>query len=70
MIETTKDRLLSLIMEGARQNRQEGFGLFKGDMGVCLALFVLNREKKALEPILSRNIIKLQITDNHILSKV
>lgn len=24
----------------------------------------------ALEPILSRNIIKLQITDNHILSKV
>ena len=45
MIETTKDRLLSLIMEGARQNRQEGFGLFKGDMGVCLALFVLNREK-------------------------
>ena len=46
MIETTKDRLLSLIMEGARQNRQEGFGLFKGDMGVCLALFVLNREKK------------------------
>ena len=45
-MKTTKDRLLSLIMEGARQNRQEGFGLFKGDMGVCLALFVLNREKK------------------------
>ena len=32
MMKTTKDRLLSLIMEGARQNRQEGFGLFKGDM--------------------------------------
>lgn len=27
-------------------------------------------EEEALEPILSRNIIKLQITDNHILSKV
>ena len=27
-------------------------------------------EGLALEPILSRNIIKLQITDNHILSKV
>ena len=27
-------------------------------------------ERQALEPILSRNIIKLQITDNHILSKV
>lgn len=27
-------------------------------------------EFQALEPILSRNIIKLQITDNHILSKV
>ena len=27
-------------------------------------------ECKALEPILSRNIIKLQITDNHTLSKV
>lgn len=27
-------------------------------------------EIQALEPILSRNIIKLQITDNHILSKV
>lgn len=26
-------------------------------------------ETKALEPMLSRNIIKLQITDNHILSK-
>lgn len=26
-------------------------------------------ERQALEPILSRNIIKLQITDNHILSK-
>ena len=26
-------------------------------------------EMKALEPMLSRNIIKLQITDNHILSK-
>ncbi|WP_229033924.1 hypothetical protein [Parabacteroides distasonis] len=26
-------------------------------------------EIKALEPMLSRNIIKLQITDNHILSK-
>lgn len=26
-------------------------------------------EEKALEPMLSRNIIKLQITDNHILSK-
>lgn len=27
-------------------------------------------ERQALEPILSRNIIKLQITDNQILSKV
>ena len=27
-------------------------------------------EREALEPTLSRNIIKLQITDNHILSKV
>ena len=27
-------------------------------------------EREALEPILSRNIIKLQITDNQILSKV
>ena len=27
-------------------------------------------ERQALEPILSRNIIKLQITDNHILSKM
>lgn len=27
-------------------------------------------ERQALEPTLSRNIIKLQITDNHILSKV
>ena len=26
-------------------------------------------ERKALEPTLSENIIKLQITDNHILSK-
>ena len=26
-------------------------------------------ERQALEPTLSRNIIKLQITDNHILSK-
>ena len=26
-------------------------------------------ERRALEPMLSRNIIKLQITDNHILSK-
>ena len=26
-------------------------------------------ERQALEPMLSRNIIKLQITDNHILSK-
>ena len=45
-METTKDHLLSLIMEGAEQNRQEGLGLFKGDMGVCLALCTLNREKK------------------------
>lgn len=27
-------------------------------------------EREVLEPILSRNIIKLQITDNQILSKV
>lgn len=27
-------------------------------------------ERQALEPILSRNIIKSQIIDNHILSKV
>jgi|GEM_PF-2965917 len=30
----------------------------------------VSAERQALEPILSRNIIKLQITDNHILSKV
>ena len=29
----------------------------------------LSAEREALEPMLSRNIIKLQITDNHILSK-
>lgn len=28
-----------------------------------------NTDRMALEPMLSRNIIKLQITDNHILSK-
>lgn len=64
-MKTTKDRLLSLIMEGARQNRQEGFGLFKGDMGVCLALYVLNREKKALEPVLSQNITQSQMPINN-----
>lgn len=31
---------------------------------------LIEAERQALEPILSRNIIKLQITDNHILSKV
>lgn len=30
---------------------------------------VSSAERQALEPMLSRNIIKLQITDNHILSK-
>lgn len=30
---------------------------------------LIEAERQALEPILSRNIIKLQITDNHILSK-
>lgn len=30
---------------------------------------VSSAERPALEPMLSRNIIKLQITDNHILSK-
>lgn len=30
---------------------------------------VSSAERAALEPMLSRNIIKLQITDNHILSK-
>lgn len=30
---------------------------------------VSSAEREALEPMLSRNIIKLQITDNHILSK-
>lgn len=29
----------------------------------------VSAERQALEPMLSRNIIKLQITDNHILSK-
>ena len=33
-------------------------------------IFPLDAEREALEPTLSRNIIKLQITDNHILSKV
>ena len=33
------------------------------------ALFCFLAEREALEPMLSRNIIKLQITDNHILSK-
>ena len=32
--------------------------------------FSVLAEREALEPTLSRNIIKLQITDNHILSKV
>ena len=32
--------------------------------------FLFLAEREALEPTLSRNIIKLQITDNHILSKV
>ena len=43
----------------------------------CIKTFFLTQpfcyyfaERQALEPILSRNIIKLQITDNHILSKV
>lgn len=31
---------------------------------------LIEAERQALEPTLSRNIIKLQITDNHILSKV
>ena len=37
-----------------------------------LTLFALGvpAERQVLEPILSRNIIKLQITDNQILSKV
>ena len=30
-----------------------------------IAFFVLSAEREALEPIHSRNIIKLQITDNH-----
>ena len=30
---------------------------------------LIEAERQALEPIPSRNIIKLQITDNHILSK-
>lgn len=30
---------------------------------------LIEAERQALEPMLSRNIIKLQITDNHILSK-
>ena len=37
--------------------------------GGALKQFAL-AEREALEPTLSRNIIKLQITDNHILSKV
>ena len=35
-----------------------------------LTVSVFFAEREALEPTLSRNIIKLQITDNHILSKV
>lgn len=35
----------------------------------CSFLDVVPPETEALEPMLSRNIIKLQITDNHILSK-
>ena len=31
--------------------------------------YAILAEREALEPMLSRNIIKLQITDNHILSK-
>lgn len=45
-MEKTKDRLLALIMKEASKNKLAGSGLFKGSMGVCLALFVLNREKK------------------------
>ena len=37
---------------------------------LCILLIFSNyAERQALEPMLSRNIIKLQITDNHILSK-
>lgn len=37
---------------------------------LCLVPFIGQaQELQALEPMLSRNIIKLQITDNHILSK-
>lgn len=37
------------------------------NLSISSAFFLAERE--ALEPMLSRNIIKLQITDNHILSK-
>lgn len=46
---------------------------FSIDMNhVCLDVRIISREadKQAPEPTLSENIIKLQITDNHILSKV
>ena len=41
----------------------------KKSITLCDAFSALLAEREALEPMLSRNIIKLQITDNHILSK-
>ena len=41
----------------------------KKSLNKLFKLFNLLAEREALEPTLSRNIIKLQITDNHILSK-
>ena len=52
---------------GNKKSKKSHKSLDLWDLTVhCL---VSSAEREALEPMLSRNIIKLQITDNHILSK-
>ena len=58
------------VFGGAMQNYAEVYkktSTLSADADKVLCDFMAERE--ALEPMLSRNIIKLQITDNHILSK-
>ena len=46
------------------------FGELQLKKALQIPVTPFSAEREALEPTLSRNIIKLQITDNHILSKV
>ena len=59
------------VFGGAMQNHAEVYdkktSTLSADADKVLCDFMAERE--ALESMLSRNIIKLQITDNHILSK-